>query len=283
MKRIKNFIVFFAILMCFNAVELYAATNVEEAWDAIKRNDYVDALTLFNDLANQGNPEGQYGLGYMYSRGLGVNKDLEESIKFYQQAAKAGHLVAIVNLGYAYDFALGVPRDQKQAEYWYQQAANRGDYTGMNNLAYSWVQSDRNLEQAYDLIVKVLAHNPDNVSALDTYGWILYKLARYEESVPPLCQAALGEPGNPEIRLHLGDAYWQVGLPDQARQEWQQALDLHKGQQFLSENGSNYLGVQQTLDWENNIHNKIANGIEGTPPLKTDPARFANKCLRPIS
>src|SRR5204862_344414 len=85
---------------------------------------------------------------------------------------------------------------------------------------------------------KVVAARSDDGPSLDTLGWILYQLGRYDDAVPRLCQAAILDPGTPEIHIHLGDAYWRVGLAGPARLQWQQALALaverrlHLGQEI---------------------------------------------------
>ena len=42
-------------------------------------------------LANQGDKEAQYNLGYCYEYGEGVGKDLREAVNWYTKAANQGH------------------------------------------------------------------------------------------------------------------------------------------------------------------------------------------------
>ena len=53
----------------------------------------------------------------------------------------------------------------------------------MNSVAWLLIQNDREVNEGVDLIRKSLELNPDYWSALDTYGWGLYKQGRFEESL----------------------------------------------------------------------------------------------------
>lgn len=63
-------------------------------------------------------------------------------IAVLQQQAEAGDALAQLNLGAAYDNALGVERDVQQAIYWYQLAAEQGLAEAQYNLAHLLVDED---------------------------------------------------------------------------------------------------------------------------------------------
>jgi tetratricopeptide (TPR) repeat protein len=263
--------------------------SIEEAWQAYDRGDYATARELFAPLAADGDPDAQYALGSMAANGLGGPVDYEEAARFYGDAASMGHADAASALGYQYDFGLGLPLNRDLAEYWYKRSADGGSLLGMNNLAYSWIEQRRNLLEALDMIRTVVGAGYIDSATLDTLGWGLYELGAYPEAVPPLCQAVLLEPGHPEIRMHLGDAYWRAGRAADARQQWQMALDLEANPDQLSESGAHYLYAQSRGEWRRVLTDRLAYGLPGdnTPRGDIGPAgvegTFTDDCAVPVS
>ena len=58
-----------------------------QAWSA---KDYDLARSIFTENAEKGSPQAMTALGYMYSRGTGVNKDLKTGAHWYRMAIAAG-------------------------------------------------------------------------------------------------------------------------------------------------------------------------------------------------
>lgn len=61
-----------------------------------------EAVAYFRKSAEQGNADGQYGLGAMYAAGEGVKKDPAEARKWITRAADQGHKLAVNTLAQAY-------------------------------------------------------------------------------------------------------------------------------------------------------------------------------------
>ena len=51
----------------------------------------------------------------------------------------------------------------------------------------------------------------------DTYGWIMLKSGKHQESVPILEKAHQLQPESEEIALHLAEAYRSVGKSTEAK------------------------------------------------------------------
>ena len=66
---------------------------------AYDRGDYATALKEFRPLAEQGNADAQFNLGFMYENGLGVPQDYAEAVKWYRNAAEQGYAQGQANLG----------------------------------------------------------------------------------------------------------------------------------------------------------------------------------------
>ena len=101
------------------------AGPLADAWTAYERGDYAVALRLWLPLAAQGNAFAQTNLGFMYSSGQGVPRDLAEAARWYRLAAEQGNPTAQSNLGSMYFSGEGVPQDYVQAYLWVDLAASR--------------------------------------------------------------------------------------------------------------------------------------------------------------
>ncbi|MEA2781668.1 MAG: hypothetical protein QOK29_3212 [Rhodospirillaceae bacterium] len=230
----------FLLIMSLLATEP-ALADMKDAWDAYDHGEYDKAAELFRAEADHGDSEAQYMMGQLYGEGHLGPRDFASAARWYEKAAQQGHPDAENALGYQYDFGLGLPRDRGLAAMWYERAAAQGNVAGRNNIAYEWAQAGRRFDDALAYARGVVAVAPKVGAYQDTLGWILYKMQRYAESIPPLCRAAKLDPGSPEIHSHLGDAFWHVGLNANARMQWQQAYDLAERRQLLSEQGEDFL------------------------------------------
>jgi tetratricopeptide (TPR) repeat protein len=111
----------------------------------------------------------------------------------------------------------------------------------LNYLGYSWVDMHRNIDQATKMIERAVQLRPNDGAIVDSLGWALYRLGRFEEAVVQLERAVELKGGDPVITDHLGDAYWRVGRQEEARFQWRRALGL-KPEQDLA------LQVQRKID-----------------------------------
>ena len=88
----------------------------------------ADWMTTRN-LAQQGDAQAQYELGYMYFFATDENaeSDPTKSFEWFSKAAKQGHPEAQTQLGMMYGGGFGVRRDDSKSMYWYKEAAAQGD------------------------------------------------------------------------------------------------------------------------------------------------------------
>lgn len=266
-----------------------SAADVVQGWTAYEAGDYAAALRIFTDEAGAGDPEAQYALGWMYGSGIGVPQDYGQALTWYQEAARQGHVDAQNSAGFIHDLGLAGPSDPDMAEYWYGAAAAQGSIVAQNNLAYRWSLDGRNLEEALDLIRNVVRVEPTNSAYLDTLGWVLYQLDRFQDAIPPLCEAVKLEPGHPELRLHLGDAYWQVGRALDANYQWGRALRLLSEPEALSEDGRLFVQTRPR-SWQQSLEERLAGGMaqrDDLSPAEAPPSAversFTDECAVPTS
>lgn len=96
----------------------------------------------------------------------------------------------------------------------------------LNYLGYSLVERGEKLDEALEMIENAVAAQPDNGAIVDSLGWVLFQLGRYEESVVHMERAAALEAVDPIVNDHLGDVYWAVGRKIEAAFQWHRALSF---------------------------------------------------------
>ncbi len=103
-----------------------AADDLLDGIAAYKAEDWATAIAKLTPLAEAGDAEAHFYLGYMYETGKGTPADLAQAIAHYQAASEAGESKAQFNLGAAYEAGRGVERDDEAAHRWYLAAAEQG-------------------------------------------------------------------------------------------------------------------------------------------------------------
>lgn len=104
---------------------------------------YDDAVVYYRKAVEQGNADGQYGLGVMYTEGSGVKKDLDEARRLIMAAASQGHKDAINVIAQAYiGGGLGLTdadRQSQEALNWIKRSANNNDLPAIDALAAAYM------------------------------------------------------------------------------------------------------------------------------------------------
>jgi TPR repeat protein len=121
--------------------------NLKDGANALSRGDYKAALMEFRPLAEKGNVNAQYWLGWSYG---GIN-NYENQFKWYKLAAEQGHILAQNDLGTLYGFGQGVEKDDKKLFEWKLKAAKAGEWSAQRDLVYLYsngIGTDKNLLEA---------------------------------------------------------------------------------------------------------------------------------------
>jgi len=84
-------------------------------------------ISNFLKKANSGDALAQLMVGKMYSKGLGVTKNLGEAVNWYIKASLNNNSDAQYLLAQAYYFGAGVSEDRNEAFVWYKRAASLGN------------------------------------------------------------------------------------------------------------------------------------------------------------
>ncbi|WP_223423184.1 tetratricopeptide repeat protein [Tateyamaria pelophila] len=103
---------------------------------------------------------------------------------------------------------------------------NPGQPQVLNYLGYSLVEKQIKLDEALSMIEEAVAASPDSGYIVDSLGWVLYRLGRYEEAVEYMERAVELLPIDPVVNDHLGDVYWAVDRKREAQFQWTRALSF---------------------------------------------------------
>lgn len=104
----------------------------------------------------------------------------------------------------------------------------------LNYLGYSWIDQNKNIEQARDMIQKAVTARPDDAQILDSMGWALFKIKDFTEAAKYLEKAIEIIPNDPVINDHLGDVYWMLDRKNEAVFQWNRSVKFHDGNEDIS-------------------------------------------------
>ena len=138
--------------------------------------------------------------------------------------------------GQKYDRLDILERDLKQVL-----TLDPGNADAMNALGYTLADQTDRYDEAYVLIEKALRLKPEEPAFIDSMGWVLYRLNRYEEAIDYLEQAFERFP-NDEVAAHLGEVLWQSGKTRRAKRVWKEALSETPDSTFLQSVVKRFLG-----------------------------------------
>ena len=93
----------------------------------------------------------------------------------------------------------------------------------LNALGFTLADQTDRYDEAYELLERAIEIMPDDPAIIDSWGWVHYRLGKYEEALRYL-RRALARLDDPEIAAHLGEVLWVTGDQDAARDVWQRAL-----------------------------------------------------------
>ncbi len=116
--------------------------------------------------------------------------------------------------------------DQAEADFRRALELNPDQPQVLNYLGYSLVERREKLDEALDMIERAVAARPDSGYIVDSLGWVLFRLGRYNEAVDHMERAVALMPVDPVVNDHLGDVYWAVGRDREAEFQWKRALSF---------------------------------------------------------
>jgi len=108
------------------------------------------------------------------------------------------------------------------------------DAQALNALGYTLVDRTPRAAEGFVLIQKAHKLAPNDSFILDSMGWALFRLGRFDEAETYL-RRAMKERPDAEIAAHLGEVLWAKGEMEQARELWQTQLKANPDHPVLLE------------------------------------------------
>ena len=233
---------------------VYFIAQMKAASDYAELKQDEKALKILEDLLKK------YPKNNQLTFRLGeLNRSMEryeESVSFYQKTLDGLPLYDTDRWLIYYALGISFEREKKwnEAEDAFKNALELSGRHPLvlNYLGYLWIERGINTNEALFMIFEAHRKNSEDGHIIDSLGWALYKMGKYDEAVKVLERASEYLPANAVVFDHLGDAYWQAGRKNEARFQWRHALSATQDKDDVD---------QQT------IRLKIEQGLAPATPL----------------
>lgn len=166
------------------------------------------------------------------------NKEYEKAITFFNKG-----LNYVVNnrplkaefynyLGDAYHFF----GDDKKSDECYEKSLDLipDNVVVLNNYSYYLSLREKDLEKAERMSKQCVELSPHQSTYQDTYGWVLYKLKRFNEAKEWLQKAVEGGGKSPIVIEHYGDVLYQLNQKKEALEYWKKAKSTGGDSELLN-------------------------------------------------
>ena len=152
----------------------------------------------------------------------------KEAIKIYSEIIDNDELLSNWNVLYSRGISYERINEWKKAEIDLKKALklNPENAYVLNYLAYSWLDRNKNIDEALELLKKAVQIEPTDAYIIDSLGWAYFLSDKIEESVYFLEKAVSILPDDATLNDHLGDAYWKAGREREALSQWKRVLIL---------------------------------------------------------
>lgn len=178
--------------------------------------DDVEAARLYQIAADGGEAFAQHNIGVMYAKGRGgLTQSAAEAIKYFNLAAEQQWPLSYLALGWHYSQGSGVTKDLARAEEYLRLAIAEGDEKvkgdASNDLAWMFATENIRLDEAEQLARQAVDAGPEIAGRIDTLAWVLHVSGRHEDALPLAEKAVAIEGGNVIFADHLAEIKAALG------------------------------------------------------------------------
>mgnify|MGYP001821371879 FL=1 len=147
-----------ALLICLSlttALNKAAASDLDDAVTAMRAGDFAEAYCIMMPLAENGDADAQYNIGWMYMNGYGLRVNDSLALEWWQKAAEQGHSDASFSIGMLYSLGDGeVAKDSDAAIDNYLVAAIDGNEDAVVILKSMMLRNDKTITDRLYSIIK---------------------------------------------------------------------------------------------------------------------------------
>ncbi len=155
--------------------EAEAEAELEEVGKLWREYRYDDSFPILSRLAESGNAQAQYMLGFLYDHPQDGHYSGQQVEYWYKKSAEQGFTPAMFIMGSWYEYS-----DPQQSAYWYKRAADNGNRQALFRLGLLYEKGgrdfERDLHQAADCYKKVLELDPTYTDARRSFERVNGKL-----------------------------------------------------------------------------------------------------------
>jgi Flp pilus assembly protein TadD len=108
------------------------------------------------------------------------------------------------------------------------------DAQALNSLGWCWVEQEKNLDLAVDLLTRAVQLAPSDANIRDSLGWAEVKNGKTEDGLKLLQSAIAQKPDMAEFVAHLADTYRRLGRDKEASATFARAATLAKGDKLIA-------------------------------------------------
>lgn len=130
------------------------ANALDDAVTAMRSGDFAEAYCIMRPLAEEGDADAQYNIGWMYMNGYGLRVNDNLALEWWQKAADQGHSDASFSIGMLYSLGDGeISKDPDKAIDYYLIAAIDGHEDAIAILKSMMLRNDQSiLDRLYSII-----------------------------------------------------------------------------------------------------------------------------------
>lgn len=151
LRYISRLVAAVLFVISTNAV---AASKMDRAVDAMRSGDFAVAYCIMRPLAEYGNAEAQYNIGWMYMNGYGLRVNDKLALEWWQKASSRNNADASFSIGMLYSLGEGdVPRDADKAIDYYVLAMEQGHEDAITVLQTMMLKNDKDIRNRMHAIV----------------------------------------------------------------------------------------------------------------------------------
>ena len=203
---------------------------LKTAMNLIAEEDYEPSLPLLQKLI-QNNPDDGY-LKMVLGDAYFQLKNYSKAIESYRSAVELLRNANIPAVTGKALFMLGTALDNagqvEEAEKTLLEALHfiPNDAMALNYLGYLWLDRNKNINEAFDMVSKAFELKPDDPNIVDSLAWGYYLKKEYQKALDLAEQSTDQLPYSSVAYAHLGDIYAALNRNREAAHQYRKALDL---------------------------------------------------------
>lgn len=130
-----------------------AAKDLDDAVGAMRTGNFAVAYCIMRPLADSGDADAQYNIGWMYLNGYGLRIDDSLALEWWQKASQQGHTDASFSIGMLYSLGEGeVAKDLDKALDYYLIAVEDDHEDAISLIQSMMMRNDASIHSRLHLI-----------------------------------------------------------------------------------------------------------------------------------